>query len=108
MGDAMLKQPILFPRMYSTYILLAALDVVFTLFILSIGGEELNAIANWIWQQGQQTGLTFFKFATVSFVLVSCEIVGRRKHRLGRTLAEWAIAINCIPVGVAVAQLVSH
>jgi len=106
----MLQQPILFPRMYSTYIALAALDVLFTLFILSLGGQEVNAIANWIFQHGDRTGLTFFKFATVTFVLVACEIVGRRKHKLGRSLAEWAIAINCIPVGVALAQLaaVSH
>lgn len=104
----MLKQPILFPRMYSTYITLAALDILFTLFIISIGGQEVNAIANWIWQHGELPALAFFKFATVSFVLVACEIVGRRKHRLGRSLAEWAIAINCIPVGVAVAQILSH
>ncbi len=104
----MLRQPILYPKMYSAYIALAAMDVLFTMVIVTIlGGIEVNPIANWVLDKGQHTGLTFFKFGTVMFVLVACEVVGRRRLHLGRSLAEWAIAINMIPVGVAVYQLAS-
>jgi hypothetical protein len=101
----MLTQPILYPKMYSTYILLAAMDVLLTALILSIGGIEVNPIANWILSHGEHPALTFFKFGTVAFVLVACEIVGRHRTHLGRNLAEWAIAINTIPVAVALLQL---
>ena len=101
----MLRQPILFPKMYVAYIALAALDVVLTTLILTLDGIEVNPLANWVHVHGGHLGLTFFKFATVAFVLVACEIVERHRTKLGSNLAEWAIAINTIPVGVALIQL---
>jgi hypothetical protein len=105
------KQPVLYPKMYLWYVALASLDVLLTMIVLQLGGIELNGIARWIMEQSRSiddigfAGMTFFKFATVMFVLVSCEIVGRRRSGLGKSLAEWAVAINTIPVGVATLQL---
>jgi hypothetical protein len=48
---------------------------------------------------------TYFKFATVMFVLWACEYIGRRKALAGRTLALYAVAMNCVPVTASMAQL---
>lgn len=107
----MLREPILYPRAYSGYIALAAMDVLLTALILRLGGVEVNWFAAWVIEKARGiettglTGMTLFKFATVFFVLVACEIVGRQRATLGRTLAQAAVAISCIPVLVAVLQL---
>ncbi|MEO1128947.1 MAG: hypothetical protein AAFX05_04465 [Planctomycetota bacterium] len=103
----MLTRPILYPRAYTAYITLAALDVVLSaLIILHLGGEELNAIAAWVFDNGGLPGATVFKFATVYVVLVTCELAGRYKDgELGRSLARWAVLISAVPVGVAIIEL---
>lgn len=107
----MLRDPVLYPKAYSTFVALAALDVVLTAVILRLGGNEVNAIAAWVIEKARSieesgyTGMTFFKFATVLFVLVACEIVGRQRETLGRTLAQCAVVLNIVPVCIAVIQL---
>ncbi|MCA9292694.1 MAG: hypothetical protein KDA20_02640 [Phycisphaerales bacterium] len=99
------REPVLFPRAYGSYVLLAALDVLLTWTILCMGGEELNGIAAWVIEHGGPKGITFYKFCTVGFVLVACELVGRRKQMAGKSLSRAAVAISVLPVGVALGQL---
>ena len=107
----MFQAPVLYPRAYVGYVALAALDVVLTTLILRLGGVEVNWFAAWVIERARSiettgiTGMTLFKFATVFFVLLACEIVGRQRARLGRQLAAVAVAISVIPVAVAVLQL---
>ncbi len=107
----MLREPILYPKAYTGYIALAAMDVILTALIIRLGGVEVNSVAAWVIEKARYientgfTGMTLFKFATVFFVLVACEFVGRQKATLGRTLATGAVALNCVPVLIAVMQL---
>lgn len=101
-----LHQPVLYPRTYGLYVALAALDILLTWAILALGGSELNQFAAWIFARHGITGATFFKFATVSFVLIVCEFLGRHHDgELGKRLSRWAVIISVIPVTVAIIEL---
>lgn len=101
----MFHQPVLYPRIYPWYLLLAALDVMLTWVVLSMGGIELNSIAAWVIDRHDVTGMVLLKFATVLFVLYACERIGRERDHLGRRLATFAVLINCVPVAMALSQL---
>ena len=83
---------------YLWLILLSAIDVMFTWHILRRGGLELNPIARLVIDRWDLPGAIAFKFALVLFVIVSCEIVGRKRDGLGRMLIGVAIGIASIPV----------
>lgn len=101
----MLKQPILYPRIYPWYLLMACLDVVLTWLVLRMGGVELNTVAAWFITRHDVQGMVFLKFGTVFFVLIACERIGRVHDAAGRRLAFFAVLVNCIPVVMAVTQL---
>lgn len=108
----MVRRPVLYPRIYPWYVAVATADVLLTWFILArLGGWEVNPIARGAIELGQQaggaivTGAAFLKFATVMFVMVSCEVIGRRNGGLGRRVLAWAVALNCVPVTAGLAQL---
>ena len=75
-------------------------------------GAEVNRLDGWIIRGGGLPGLAVFKLGIVLFVSGSGECVGRRKDRLGRTLAVWAVVLSAIPVVVAawylIRELMSH
>ncbi|MCH7873626.1 MAG: hypothetical protein IID33_18155 [Planctomycetes bacterium] len=100
-----LVRRLLYPGVYLWYVVLASFDIILTWIILSLGGREENALANWIFKHGGLVGAVVFKFATVVFVVVICEFVGRHRDKTGRRVAEWAIALTAIPVVVAIVQL---
>jgi hypothetical protein len=87
-----------YQRAYLWLLLLSAIDVMFTWHILRRGGSELNPIAKLVIDHWELPGAVAFKFALVMFVIVSCEIVGRKRDRLGRTLIGAAIGIATVPV----------
>lgn len=101
----MLTKPILYPRIYPWYLLMASLDVMLTWVVLKMGGIELNAVAAWFIDQHDVRGMIFLKFATVFFVLLACERIGRERNDVGRRLATFAVLINMIPVVMAASQL---
>lgn len=107
----MFRDPILYPKAYSGYITLAVMDVLLTSLILRLGGIEMNWVAAWVIEKARAieatglTGMTLFKFATVFFVLVACEIVGRRHAAWGSKLSRIAVLISVVPVAMAVLQL---
>lgn len=101
----MLYRPVLYPRIYPWYLLLASLDVMLTWVVLSMGGVELNTVAAWVIDRHDVTGMILLKFTTVFFVLFACEKIGRERDDIGRRLATFAVLINCVPVAMALSQL---
>lgn len=102
----MLHAPILYPKTYTVFLVLAALDVICTWFILALGGREVNAFANMLLQQWDVHGLLALKFSVVAMVLLICEIVGRKNPSAGGKLVFAAIALNMFPVAVGASQLI--
>ena len=100
-------EPVLYPRLYPWFVLLASLDVVLTWIILhpSLGGIELNPIAAHIIRAGGITAATYFKFATVMVVIWTSEYVGRRNPELGRNLLWLALFANCAVVVLSAIQI---
>lgn len=102
----MSREPVLYPRIYRWYIAAATMDVLLTWLILSsFQGIELNPIAAGVIHSGGMPAATFYKFATVMFVLWACEYIGRRKVLTGQRLAVYAAAANLVPVTASMAQL---
>lgn len=121
----------LYPNAYAWFVLLSSLDVLLTYLILhplfsspqvygagagavntpeqSIryieGGQEVNALADWVIREHDVPGMVIYKFSLVALIIVVCEVVGRRRGGTGRRLAEWSVAITSIPVVVALIQL---
>jgi hypothetical protein len=100
-----LYRAVLYPDAYLWYILLAAFDVMLTWVILRSGGSELNAIADWVIRRYDVPGVVLYKFLLVLLVVVICEVVGRRNHQRGQTLARWAVIITAFPVVIALIQI---
>lgn len=93
-----LRSRALYPAIYPWLMGLAALDVVLTWIVLSLGGEEMNLVARRVIEVGGFAGMAALKFASLGVVLAICEYVGRRQHRVGRRLAEWALVANTAAV----------
>jgi len=97
-----------YQRAYLWLLLLSAIDVMFTWHILRRGGDELNPIAKLVIEHWELPGAIAFKFAMVMFVIVSCEIVGRKRDRMGRKLIGAAIGIASVPVAWSLVLLSMH
>jgi len=95
----------LYPNRYAWYVFVSSLDVILTTVLLHFGAEEVNLIANWVLGRYDIAGLVVFKFVLVSLVLSICEYVGHRRRKLGQWLIEWAVGLTCIPVLLAMLQL---
>jgi len=93
---------------YAWLLLLSAADVIFTWHILRRGGMELNPVARLVIDAWELPGAIAFKFALVLFVIVSCEIVGRKRDRWGRGLILTAIGIATIPVAWSLVLFWTH
>jgi len=107
-GARFWRRPALYPDVYVWYVLFSALDIMMTWIILHLDGVELNVLADWVIELGGLPAMVFYKFVLVMLVVAICEVVGRRRERLGRRLAKWSVAITVIPVAVAFAQLISE
>lgn len=101
----MVYEPVMYPTLHRWFVALAALDVLLTEVILTLGGIEINPLAASVHQAGAITAMAFFKFATVAVVLLSCEYVGRRSLITGRRIASCAVTLNCIAVGAGASQI---
>lgn len=98
----------LYPRSYKWFVFISALDVIFTWFILLIGGREVNLVADAVIANAGLQGILIYKFCLVLLVVIICEIVGRRRRWVGRNLARAANVITAIPVVLSIAQLVAR
>ena len=98
--------PMLYPTAYKWFVFVSAADIVLTWFILLLGGSEVNVIADAIIASTGLKGILIYKFCLMILVVLSCEVIGRRRPRTGRNLARAAIAISAIPVVLSIAQLI--
>lgn len=99
------RSPVLYENHYTWFILVSTLDVMFTWIVLHAGGREANALAAAVLNRFGLGGMVVFKFALVIFVIVLCEIIGRRSRSAGRKLATWAVGLTCVPLIIAVMLL---
>ena len=99
--------PLRYPGTYTLFVLLAALDVILTFLIVWNEGSdaEFNVVARAVIDHLGLPGATLFKFGLVVFIVIMCEVIGRRRDKTGRKLAEWSAAVTAIPVAVAAIQL---
>jgi len=102
----MLYAPILYPKTYAAFLLVAAMDVICTWVVLALGGRELNAFANLLLQRWDVHGLLALKFSVCVMVLITCEFIGRRRPATAVRLAIAAIVLNMFPVVVGTGQVV--
>jgi len=100
-----LFEPVRHPNSYGFYIALGCVDVVLTWSLLSAGGAELNALADWAFGQAGITGGAMLKFATVMVFLLVCELVSRHRPKVGLVLARLAVAAAVLPVVVGMGVL---
>ncbi|MBI1368061.1 MAG: hypothetical protein GC162_05345 [Planctomycetes bacterium] len=97
-----------YPDLYTWFVFLSALDVMCTWIVLKFGGAEVNFLAQWIIHLGGLWGMIAFKFLVVTLVLFACEYVGRRNAASGRRVATWAVALNALPVILALSMLTAR
>ncbi|MBT5383276.1 MAG: hypothetical protein HOL13_10600 [Phycisphaerae bacterium] len=76
----------------------ASLDIVLTRVILFFSGVEINPVASMVIETFGVPGMSVFKFAVVSFVIIVCEIVGRTRVVTAKRLAVFAVVITGFPV----------
>jgi len=92
---------------YKWFVLISALDVILTWLILLLGGSEVNILADAVIAHAGLKGILIYKFCLVILVVIVCEVVGRRRPRIGRNLARMAVVITALPVILSIVQLVA-
>jgi hypothetical protein len=97
-----------YPNSYVWFIFFSAMDIMLTWKILEKDGEEVNPVADLVITYWGLWGAIGFKFALALFVVVTCEIVGRRRPRTGLALAAVAVAIAASPVAYSLVLLLYH
>lgn len=101
------RRAVLYPDRYVWYLFASTLDIIVTVTLLRhLGFREANSFAQKSIDYFGTWGLIGLKFLSVIVVIFICEYVGRRRERLGRTLALLAIAASLFPVAFAMAQIV--
>jgi len=102
------SQPMRYPNAYAWLMLFSAMDIMLTWVILSRGGREVNALADWVIKQFGLNGMIIYKFALVLFFVVLCEMVGKLRDRSGITLSRVGVAIGAFPVVWSMGLLLRH
>ena len=102
---AAVSSPVRYGGFYPWYILLASLDIILTWVVLTMGGHEMNGVAQWALGLGGLNGIIALKFATVTVVVVICETIGLRNQRAGRRMAQWSVALSAVPIVVAIVEI---
>jgi len=97
--------PMRYPNAYVWFIFFSAMDVMLTWRILRQGGEELNPVARHVLEYWSSLGEHWdlwvalgFKFCLMLFVIIACEVVGRKRHQSAMWLARVAVVISACPV----------
>ncbi len=98
----------LYPNRYVWLVFVSAMDVFMTFLILYFGGREVNKVADYILQRFGIGGMAFYKFILITIVILIIEYVGRKKPTTGRRMAEWSIALTCVPVVIAFVMLIAN
>jgi hypothetical protein len=93
---------------YVWIIFFSSMDIMLTWAILRREGEEVNPVAALVIRAWDLPGAIIFKFALMLFVIVSCEVIGRKSDASGRRLAWFAVAIAAAPVVWSLCLLTDH
>lgn len=101
------RSALLFETQHTWFVFLSSIDVLFTMIVLALGGVEVNGIAAAVIDHHGLTGMVFFKFLLVMFIVIIVENIGRRRYSTGLRVAEWEVALTSIPVVVSFAQLLA-
>lgn len=97
---------VLYPDRYVWYVLVSAMDIVVTVSVLvHYGAREVNSIAQASIELFGTWGLIGLKFLTLVIVVAICEYIGRRRRRLGATIATIAVVASLSPVIAASVQV---
>ena len=83
---------------YALFVFVSCLDIILTWVILYRGGVEVNPVAKLVIDAWGLPGAIIFKLSLMLFVIIACEIVGRKSDLKGRLLALVAIVISSFPV----------
>ncbi|MAJ46952.1 MAG: hypothetical protein CMJ57_06455 [Planctomycetaceae bacterium] len=83
---------------YALFAFVSCLDIILTWVILYRGGLEVNPVARVVIEAWGLPGAIIFKISLMLFVIVACEIVGRKSDLKGRGLILVAILISSFPV----------
>lgn len=102
---AFLREPCLYPDVHRWFLALAAVDVVLTAIVLSLGGQEANLVPRAVLARAGLAGMVALKTASVVCILLACEFVGRKREPIGRRLALAATAANSIAAAMGGAYL---
>ncbi len=94
-----------YPQRYVWFIFVSALDLMMTWVVLYFGGQEVNALADYILHRWALPGMVVYKFTLVVFVILICEVVGHYRPRQGKRLATFAVLITLVPVIIAFTHL---
>lgn len=90
--------PMRYQNGYVWFVLSSTLDVVLTWKILERpGGTEVNPVAALLIDHWGFMGAVGLKYALAMIVIVSCELIARRRERVGHVLIWVAVAISMVP-----------
>ena len=77
-------------------------DLFMTYVLLWQGGHfyEANPIARWFFDRWNIAGMTAFKFGLVGLIVILCEIIERRRPKVGRAI----VLLGCVAAIVVTVQ----
>ena len=93
---------------YVLFIFVSSMDIMLTWLILSRGGSEVNPVADIVIKAWGLPGAIGFKFALTLFVIIICEVVGRKRDLTGRILIVFGILVSGFPVVWSLTLLTMH
>ncbi len=90
--------PMRYPFLYAGFVLVSSMDLTLTWMVLQHeDGYEVNPIAASVIDHWGLPGAIVFKFSLMLFVIIICEIIGRKRDRTARRLARWSVGISAFP-----------
>lgn len=86
-----------YQEQYVWLIFLSSLDIMLTWHILRNDGTEVNPVARLVIDTWGLTGAVLFKFALMLFVIIACEVIGRKRDKLARRLIMFGLIVTGFP-----------
>jgi len=100
--------PMRYQSAYLWFVFVSSLDIMLTWAILQRDGTEVNPIAALVIDLWGLPGAIGFKFSLMTFVIIACEWIGRKRDQLARRLIVAATLVSAMPVAWSIALLLMH
>lgn len=97
-----------YPNEYVWFLLFSSLDIMLTWAILKRGGTEVNPVADLVIREWDLLGAIGFKFSLMLMVVIVCEVIGRKRDRTARNLAQASVVVSAMPVIYSLGLLLAH